>query len=178
MESGRCPRCATAYQAADVAAYGVLRPRSARAGGPYVVYSCESCRREIRLIPHGQGRYAPPGQPPPPPVPESERRPPWVRGENDAPVRDEPHTVPEPEPQPEPTPEEVPAAAPVRGDVREALALLGVGPEASAEEIGRAFRERSKTCHPDKVAHLDEDFQALAHEKFQRLREAYELLLS
>ena len=67
---------------------------------------------------------------------------------------------------------------PLDGDVAQAMELLGVGPGASAEEIRHAFRERSKTCHPDKVAHLDEDFQALAHTKFQRLRAAFELLVS
>ena len=40
-------------------------------------------------------------------------------------------------------------------DIQRALELLGVGPSASHEEIRRAFRARSKTCHPDKVAHLD-----------------------
>ena len=56
------------------------------------------------------------------------------------------------------------------------FAQLGVAPTADQAEIEKAFRERSLTCHPDKVAHLDREFQALAEEKFKRLREAYELL--
>jgi len=60
----------------------------------------------------------------------------------------------------------------------EALALLGCKPTAGTEEIERAFRERSLMCHPDKVAHLDEDFQVLAESKFKRLRKAFEILTS
>jgi DnaJ like chaperone protein len=57
-----------------------------------------------------------------------------------------------------------------------ALELLGVGPTAARREIERAFREKSRRCHPDKVAHLDPEFQALAERKFKRLKSAYDLL--
>jgi curved DNA-binding protein CbpA len=53
-----------------------------------------------------------------------------------------------------------------------------VPPTADRDTIERAYRERSLKCHPDKVAHLDGEFQALAEEKFKRLREAYEILVS
>jgi curved DNA-binding protein CbpA len=63
-------------------------------------------------------------------------------------------------------------------DVFEALALLGLDPTADRAAIDRAYRERSLACHPDKVAHLDPDFQALAQRKFVRLKAAYDLLTS
>jgi DnaJ-class molecular chaperone len=59
----------------------------------------------------------------------------------------------------------------------EALEILGVAPTATREEVEKAFHARSLGCHPDKVAHLDAEFQALAHRKFQRLLEAYRLLV-
>jgi DnaJ like chaperone protein len=62
--------------------------------------------------------------------------------------------------------------------VFQALALLGLQPTADRRAIERAYRERSLACHPDKVAHLDPDFQALAEAKFRRLKQAYDLLRS
>ena len=191
MELGLCPRCATPYSSSDVTGLGILRGRSARRGGPRVEYACQACGHRIQLIPHGEGRYAPPGQPPPAKVPRSERIPPWMRDRrgraaprDEAPPRAEPaaepppHRAPADGPPPEPEPQRVPEPeleAPL-GPV-EALALLGVAPGADRAEIERAFRERSLTCHPDKVAHLDEDFQALAEAKFRRLQRALDLLL-
>ncbi|MFV1958802.1 MAG: J domain-containing protein, partial [Planctomycetota bacterium] len=58
-----------------------------------------------------------------------------------------------------------------------ALEVLGIGAAATSEAIERAYRERSRTCHPDKVAHLDVDFQVLAERKFRELKEAYDLLM-
>jgi DnaJ like chaperone protein len=60
--------------------------------------------------------------------------------------------------------------------VLEAYELLGVPVTATREDVERAFRGRSLTCHPDKVAHLDEDFRELAERKFKRLVEAYRTL--
>lgn len=185
MELGRCPKCHTPYRAADIAAHGVLRPRTQARGGPLMDYRCASCGRRIRLVPHGAGRYAPPGQPPPQPVPESQRRPHWVGPDGHASTREAPPPPPREAPAPEaepppheiPDPEPSPVVAPAN-DIQRALDVLGVGPGASRAEIEAAFRQRSKTCHPDKVAHLDDDFQTLATEKFRALREAYELLVS
>jgi DnaJ-class molecular chaperone len=47
---------------------------------------------------------------------------------------------------------------------------------AGRREIDAAFRKASRKCHPDLVAHLDEDFQRLAHGKFLRLKRAHEIL--
>lgn len=190
MEIGRCPRCTTPYTSSEVTGFGVLRGRSAQKGGPRVEYACQGCGNLIRLIAHGAGRYAPPGQPPPAVVPESERRPPWMRGErrgpgSTPPPRAEPQEeppveIPVEEPAPEPPPADAPP--PAEPDAEEpigpveAVALLGIEPSADRSAIEKAFRERSLTCHPDKVAHLDLEFQQLAERKFRRLQRAYDLL--
>ena len=53
---------------------------------------------------------------------------------------------------------------------------LGLKPGASAEEIKRAYRDLAHKYHPDKVAHMGEEFQALAEEKFKAIQSAYEVL--
>lgn len=58
----------------------------------------------------------------------------------------------------------------------EAREILGIAAGADRKEVDDAFRRRSRKCHPDLVAHLDEDFQRLAHEKFLRLKRAQEIL--
>jgi hypothetical protein len=51
--------------------------------------------------------------------------------------------------------------------------ILGVGPEASQEEIKNAFRRRALECHPDQV---EEGEKEAAQEEFLRVREAFEAL--
>lgn len=51
--------------------------------------------------------------------------------------------------------------------------VLGVEPGASGEEIKTAFKKLAAQYHPDKVQHLGEDFQKLAHEKFVAIQKAY-----
>jgi hypothetical protein len=51
--------------------------------------------------------------------------------------------------------------------------ILGVGPEASQEEIKSAFRRRALECHPDQV---EEGEKESAQEEFLRVREAFEAL--
>jgi DnaJ like chaperone protein len=58
----------------------------------------------------------------------------------------------------------------------EAFALFDLDPGASAESLRRAYREKMKAYHPDRVSHLPEDFQRLAHEKSLELQRAYERL--
>lgn len=52
-------------------------------------------------------------------------------------------------------------------------AVLGVGRDASQEEIKEAYRERVLECHPDRAAEGEE---AAAKEEFLRVRKAFELL--
>lgn len=54
--------------------------------------------------------------------------------------------------------------------------ILGVKRDAAHEEIRKAFRERVRACHPDRVANLDEDLRRLAEEKMVELNEAYAVL--
>lgn len=56
---------------------------------------------------------------------------------------------------------------------RKDYAILGISPEAGAEEVKRAYRDLAKRYHPDMVAHLGEEFQALARNKFLDIQEAY-----
>jgi hypothetical protein len=55
--------------------------------------------------------------------------------------------------------------------------ILGVAPGASIEEIQTAYRAAAQQYHPDKVAHLGDEFQALAQEKFIQIQDAYNLLM-
>jgi curved DNA-binding protein CbpA len=54
--------------------------------------------------------------------------------------------------------------------------LLGVSSGADQDQIRKAFRERVRGCHPDRVANLDEDLRKLAEEKMVGLNEAYSVL--
>jgi len=47
-------------------------------------------------------------------------------------------------------------------------AVLGVGPEASLDDVKRAFRRKALKCHPD---------QGGASEQFQQLKKAYDSVL-
>lgn len=54
--------------------------------------------------------------------------------------------------------------------------VLGLLPDASDREIRAAFQRLAIIYHPDKVHHLGEDFERVARQKFQELKEAYEVL--
>ena len=56
-------------------------------------------------------------------------------------------------------------------------AVLGVGPDASREEITRRYHEELKRYHPDRVADLGVELQRLAHQKTIELRRAYDELV-
>lgn len=59
----------------------------------------------------------------------------------------------------------------------EALHILGLEDDATAEDIKVAYRETVQILHPDKFAG-NEKLQNRATEQFKRLQEAYELLSS
>lgn len=59
----------------------------------------------------------------------------------------------------------------------EALNILGLEDDASADDIKVAYRETVQILHPDKFAG-NEKLQSRATEQFKRLQEAYELLTS
>ena len=59
----------------------------------------------------------------------------------------------------------------------EALNILGLEDDATADDIKVAYRETVQILHPDKFAG-NEKLQSRATEQFKRLQEAYELLSS
>ena len=50
--------------------------------------------------------------------------------------------------------------------------VLGVGPDASQDEIKKAYRQKAKECHPD--LHPDDPH---ATEKMNEVNEAYDMLM-
>jgi DnaJ like chaperone protein len=54
--------------------------------------------------------------------------------------------------------------------------ILGLEPGATPEQIKSAYRKLSMQYHPDKVAHLGEEFRRVAEEKMKELNEAYQHL--
>lgn len=61
-------------------------------------------------------------------------------------------------------------------DVNSAYKILEVEPNASYDEIKKAYRKMAVKYHPDKVSHLGDDFQKAAKEKFQKVNQAYETI--
>jgi DnaJ like chaperone protein len=60
--------------------------------------------------------------------------------------------------------------------VQQSLEVLGLSEGASPEDIKKAYRQLSMTCHPDKVGHLGEEFKHVAEEKMKELNAAYQFL--
>jgi uncharacterized membrane protein YkvA (DUF1232 family) len=55
--------------------------------------------------------------------------------------------------------------------------ILGVNRSASTDEIKQAYRRLANRYHPDKVAHLGEEFRVLAETRFKEIQEAYEKII-
>ena len=54
--------------------------------------------------------------------------------------------------------------------------ILGITPDATDEEVRKAYRRMAIQYHPDKVATLGEDVQKAAEEKFKAISQAYEAI--
>jgi DnaJ like chaperone protein len=59
-------------------------------------------------------------------------------------------------------------------DLNNSYSILEITPDASDEEVKKAYRRLAVQYHPDKVAHLGDDIKKSATEKFQKLNAAYE----
>lgn len=59
-------------------------------------------------------------------------------------------------------------------DTSSAYKILEIIPEATDEEVKKAYRKMALKYHPDRVTHLGEDVQKAANAKFQELNSAYE----
>jgi DnaJ like chaperone protein len=54
--------------------------------------------------------------------------------------------------------------------------ILGVSHNASAADIKHAYRELANKYHPDKLAHLGDEFRTLAEARFKEIQQAYQEL--
>ena len=54
--------------------------------------------------------------------------------------------------------------------------ILGIDSSASGKAIQSAYKARMHEYHPDKVAHLGEELQKVAHRKAVEIQQAYEQL--
>ena len=61
-----------------------------------------------------------------------------------------------------------------RFDSADPYIVLGIDESASEETIKSAYRELVGQYHPDKVAHLGEEFKLLAEERFKQIQQAYQ----
>lgn len=52
--------------------------------------------------------------------------------------------------------------------------ILEITPDASDDEVKKAYRKMAMKYHPDKVGHLGQDVKKQAEEKFRKVQEAYE----
>jgi DnaJ like chaperone protein len=55
-----------------------------------------------------------------------------------------------------------------------AYKILEITPQATDEEVRKAYKRMAVKHHPDKVHHLGEDVQKAASEKFKEVNAAYE----
>jgi hypothetical protein len=63
-----------------------------------------------------------------------------------------------------------------RSSLKNPYEILGLNPEATPEEIKSAYRKLAQQYHPDKMAHMGEEFRDLAEKKFKEIQEAYRAL--
>ncbi|MEJ2039843.1 MAG: DnaJ domain-containing protein [Desulfosarcinaceae bacterium] len=63
------------------------------------------------------------------------------------------------------------------GESRDPYEVLEIPRSASSEEIHSAYRRLAAQYHPDKVAHLGEEFREMAEKRFIEIQQAYDLLM-
>ena len=56
---------------------------------------------------------------------------------------------------------------------KSAYLILEIDSSVTNDEVKKAYRKMAKKYHPDKVAHLGEELQELAEEKFKSVNKAY-----
>ena len=59
-----------------------------------------------------------------------------------------------------------------KDDLESAYRVLGVSPNASDDEVKKAYRQLALKHHPDKVAALGDDIRKAAEKKFQEINAA------
>ena len=59
-------------------------------------------------------------------------------------------------------------------DLESAYNVLGVSSDSTNQEIKKAYRKMANKYHPDKIAHLGDEFKDIAQEKFKSVSEAYQ----
>lgn len=64
-----------------------------------------------------------------------------------------------------------------KGASKDPYDILGVRPGATPEEIHAAYREAAQKYHPDKVAHLGDEFKEMAGRRFVEIQPAYDFLM-
>jgi len=62
------------------------------------------------------------------------------------------------------------------GSIIAAYGILGIHRDANIIEIKKAYRHLANKYHPDKVEFSDNESKKIAHEKFQQLTHAYEVI--
>lgn len=61
-------------------------------------------------------------------------------------------------------------------DVNSDYRVLGIEPDATDEEVKKAYRKMAVKFHPDKVSQMGEEYQKGAKEKFQKIQDSYDAI--
>lgn len=62
--------------------------------------------------------------------------------------------------------------------IKDPYEILGVSKNCVKSEVKKAYRDLASKYHPDKVAHLGDDFKEYANQKFIEINNAYEKIFS
>jgi len=61
-------------------------------------------------------------------------------------------------------------------DTNSAYQILEISPDATNDELKKAYRELAKKYHPDKVSHLGDEIKKAAEVKIVELNAAYDAI--